>query len=294
MKIFGVGTVVVDHVVVLDEFPTRDTKTPIQSHFRQIGGPVPIAFSTAAFYGARTYFMGRWGNDSAGREIAAGLIERGVNLSASLSDDEWTTGFAHVWTEQQTGSRTIAFHRGSFPQPTQDDLEASATIFDSCEILHLDGAHDEVALVAAHRMKRRGGLIVLDAGSKKPGMEQLLPLVDVLIASDLFCKSWFETTDVPVSEIHRLGPKKVVRTLAERGAMLSCSGEAIQSPALDIQPVDTNGAGDIFSGAFLYGITQRWDDAKCLAFANFVAGNACKHSGNSTYPPMANFVSLTP
>ena len=285
MGIFGIGTVVIDHVVVLAAYPAADTKSPIQQHWRQIGGPVPVALSVAAFYGAPTHFMGRWGDDVPGQEIRSGLADRGIDLSPSTSSPDWSTGFAHVWNEQTTGSRTIAFHRGSFPNPTHKEVEQHTAMLESCQLLHLDGAMPEAALEAARRMRAKGGLVVLDAGSKKPGMEALLPMVDLIIASDLFCRSWFGEANVPIEELLRLGPRAAVRTLAERGATFTDGKETLQCPALDIVPVDTNGAGDVFSGAFLHGTLNQWEPAKRLEFANFVAGHACAHSGNSTYPP---------
>lgn len=287
-RIFGIGTVVVDHVVALDAYPKRDTKAVIQSHWRQIGGPVPVALSTAANYGLRTHFAGRWGNDVAGHEIRTGLSERGIDLTPSSSDDAWQTGFAHVWTEPTDGTRTIAFSRGEFPPPSQSDIQTHFSILDTCEILHLDGAASEAALTAAERTKRNGGIVVLDAGSKKPGMEHLLPLVDVIIASDLFCRSWFGA-DVPCSQIHELGPGAVVRTRGPLGAIYSDGNQEHVTSAIKIDPVDTNGAGDIFAGAFLYGLAHQWPVPRTMQFACFVAGHACCHPGNATVPDIASF-----
>ncbi len=289
LKILGIGTVVVDHVVVLEGYPAVDTKSVIKKHWRQIGGPVPVALSVAAYYGATTQFIGRWGDDPAGREIADGLASRGIDLSGSSSSHAWDTGFAQVWTSERTGTRNIAFHRGSFPAYTAEEVGSQQGFIDQSAVLHLDGAMPEAALSAATRMKSNGGQVVLDAGSKKPGMEDLLPMVDVIVASDLFCQSWFQDANVASERIHELGPGRVIRTHAANGATYSDGTRTINSPALDIQPVDTNGAGDIFCGAILFGLTQSWSVEKLLAFANFVAGNACQHPGNSTYPDLDSF-----
>jgi len=287
MSVFGIGTVVIDDVVVLPTHPEVDTKSAVISHWRQIGGPVPVALSVLSHYGVASRFMGRWGNDAPGNQIREGLQLRGIDLTACSSHDDWSSGFAHVWTEEQTGKRTIAFHRGSFPPIPAAELNLPA--LDSCQILHLDGAMPEVSITAARHHQQNGRMVVLDAGSKKPGMEELLKSVDVVIASDLFCKSWFGDSSVPAQEIASLGPKYVVRTHAENGSTYYGENKLIHVPALDIEPVDTNGAGDIFCGAFLYGMVQKWNPRRRLAFANFVAGNACCHAGNSTFPDLGDF-----
>ena len=112
LRIFGIGTVVIDHVVTLPAFPTADTKCEIETSWRQIGGPIPVALSVAAHYGANTSFCGRWGNDPIGHEIRDGLTSRGIDLSTSQSREEWASGFAQVWIDGQTGQRTVAYSRG--------------------------------------------------------------------------------------------------------------------------------------------------------------------------------------
>lgn len=282
MKVFGIGTVVIDHVVVLPTYPKVDTKSAVVSHWQQIGGPVPVALSVLSHYGVTTHFMGRWGNDNAGTQIREGLRDRGIDLSSSKSHDNWTSGFAHVWTEEQTGKRTIAFHRGSFPPMTVDEVHLP--LLDSCQILHLDGSMPEAAMAAARRHQQHGKPVVLDAGSKKPGMEELLPLVDVVIASDLFCESWFGDASVPVESIAALGPKNVVRTHGANGATHYDANQTLHVPAPEIEAVDTNGAGDVFCGAFLYALVQKWNPLRSLEFANSVASFSCCYQGNSSYP----------
>ena len=43
-------------------------------------------------------------------------------------------------------------------------------------------------------------------------------------------------------------------------------------PGLNVQAVDTTGAGDIFHGAFTYGIANNFDMEKVVTLANIAAG----------------------
>ena len=283
-KVFGIGTVVIDHVVVLDRYPDRDTKSPIRKQWRQIGGPVPVALSVAEFYGVKGAFAGRWGEDPNGRDIQAGLTKRGIDLSSSRSAPTWSTGFAQVWTEADSGSRTIAFSRGDFPDPTETDLLECSDVFRQCNILHVDGSSGEFAIAAAKAMRAQGGHVVLDAGSKKPGMEELLPLVDVLVASDLFCGHWFGNANAGKAELCSLGCPAVFRTKGAEGACYWDANEDLFLPAEPVNAVDTNGAGDIFAGAVLVGLANGWATERTLRFAVKVSGYACGHRGNTTWP----------
>ena len=199
-RIFGVGRVILDHVVVLPAFPECDTKCLVSEHWQQVGGPVPVALSTAAHFGIQTTFLGPWGNDAAGREISTSLSERGIDIACCRPMG--VTGFAQIWTEERTGKRTVAAYPGA--EISDRDLSQYDSAIDSCQILHLDGSSAAVAIYAARRMRGQGGIVVLDAGSKKPEMENLLPLVNLLVASDQFCRTWFGRVDVPLDEIREL------------------------------------------------------------------------------------------
>lgn len=280
-RVFGIGTVVVDHAVLLDQFPQPDTKNTISRHWRQVGGPVPVALSTFAHFGGSSQFLGRWGRDAAGEYIATTLKERGIELVGSCSHAGWSSGFAQVWTTPD-GARTIAYSRGQFPLPQPSPLPVPI----NAEILHLDGWASDMAVAAAERTQNRGGTVVLDAGSSKPGMARLFPLVDILIASSLFRQSWFGTADPSPDDLLGLGTKVVIITQGNHGAQWLSSTDNLPVPGIPVEAIDTNGAGDIFSGAVLFGLANDWPVQRTLQFANAVAAYSCQHYGNSTLPTL--------
>jgi sulfofructose kinase len=49
--------------------------------------------------------------------------------------------------------------------------------------------------------------------------------------------------------------------------------------AFGVEVVDTTGAGDVFHGAFAYGLAQGWPSAKCVEFASAVAALSCRALG---------------
>jgi len=279
-RIFGIGRVLIDHAVVVPSYPDVDTKTLVQDHWRQIGGPVPVALSTAAHFGIETSFAGPVGDDADGQHIMNELSTRQIDMTHCKPSG--TTGFAQIWTEQSTGRRTIAACPGR--EISDSDVLRLDEAIDRADVVHTDGSSSSVSIYAARRTKERDGMVVLDAGSKKPGMESLFPLVDLLVASDLFCKSWFGRAEVPLTELLSLGCRTVVRTLGADGAVYVDGQQELHEAAVTVKPVDTNGAGDIFCGAFLVGIAKNWEPKRCLKFANSVAGYSCGFKGNTSLP----------
>lgn len=246
---------------------------------------MPIALSTAAFYGSQVSFLGRWANDEAGQFIGRTLADRGVRLCDCAPQDDWASGFAHVWVDSSTGERTIAYSRGKFPVPDESDVKANRVAEHA--ILHLDGWAVSAAIAAAKIVRDNGGTVVLDAGSAKPGMDQLLPFVDILIASSLFRYSQFGTSDVSAERLLDLGPTNIITTHGRQGAKWVTADWQLEQPAVAVEVVDTNGAGDIFCGAALCALERKFEPQQVLQFANQVAGFACGQRGNSQLPPVS-------
>ena len=103
----------------------------------------------------------------------------------------------------------------------------------------------------------------------KPEIEQILDGgVDLLFCND---DEALEYTGVDTVEkaltILSQQAKQVVITLGKKGSLFF-DGESVQTiEPFEVKAVDTNGAGDMFAGAFMYGITNglSWADAGKLA-----------------------------
>lgn len=283
MSIWGIGTVVVDHVVELPEYPGADTKMEIVSDWQQMGGPVPVALSTASHFGASCRFLGRCGGDANGDFVRRTLEERGIGFceGAMSRAPDWSTGFAQVWLSPP-GSRTIAYSRGSFPVLSASDVDAESV--EDGTLLHLDGWAADAAIEAARLVRARGGKVVLDAGSVKPGLNRLLPYVDVLIASQLFRQSYFGEGPVNERQLMALGVPVVITTDGQDGATWIQRDDRIHVDAVDVLAVDTNGAGDVFAGAIIGALDRGLNAEYALTFANEVAGYSCGFRGNSVWP----------
>lgn len=65
--------------------------------------------------------------------------------------------------------------------------------------------------------------------------------------------------------------QKLVLTLGSEGALVVNPDHEVKIAAQKVTPIDTNGAGDMFAGAFLYGLTQGFDDAQAGALASKAA-----------------------
>ena len=117
--------------------------------------------------------------------------------------------------------------------------------------------------------------------------EELFRLTDILIVAERYGREITGREDVAeiLEELTRLGPPCVGVTSGERGSALRYHGEIIHVPAFPVKVVDTTGAGDVFHGAFLYGVLRGWEARHILLFANAVSALKCTRLGGRTGIP---------
>ena len=278
--VIGLGTVVVDHQVVLPEFPCVDTKHEITADRYQVGGPVPTALAMLRRFGKQCSFIGKWADDSFGQMIAEDFRKTGIESDHSVVFSEGRTGFAHVWIDQSTGSRTVAYCRGDLGEIAVREIENCD--FSNCRVLHLDGWSGEAAKFAAEKAKAFGAKIVLDAGSPKPGTEALLPLVDVINCPTRFAHEFYgiDSREDAARRLLDSGVGTAVFTNGSAGATCYGADGSFHTPAFAVNATDTTGAGDVFCGGVIYGILEGLDLRLTIRIAAACAALKCQSLGN--------------
>lgn len=279
VEIVGLGTILIDHLVVLPAHPEIDSKTPVVEDRFQVGGPVPTALAMLRRLGRPCAFVGSWGSDAFGSIIDEDLRQEGIDSNSSIRRAAAGTGFAHVWVCRESARRTIAYRRPA--EPVTPD-EFNRDLLRRARVLHLDGWPTETALAAAKWAQQENTLVALDAGSPKPGIEQLIRHVDVLNAPRRFVQQFLATDDIPraIDRLLRMGPRIVTVTSGAEGAALGTGDTYLELPAFEVDAVDTTGAGDVFTGALIHAALEAVPPAQMLSFAMASAALKCQGLGN--------------
>ena len=283
-SILGLGTVVVDHQVRLQFLPEPDTKAEIISDSYQVGGPVPTALALLSLFGTKTSFIGRWSTDEQGNIIKLDLKRSNIDTKFSVVKPEARSGFAHVWVEAETGRRSIAAYRGSHAVQLEDLESINWTDY---QALHLDGWSTQAAIVAAKKMKAAGGRVFLDLGSKKSDLADLIGSVDVVNCPLNLIKKLYPKENLEQAAIRLIdmGVSELTVTNGEYGAWLIDADGLNYQKAFSVKSIDTNGAGDVFCGAMIYGSMMEWKSDQKLRFATAAAAIKCCRIGNRNALP---------
>ncbi|MDP8228757.1 MAG: PfkB family carbohydrate kinase [Candidatus Electryoneaceae bacterium] len=288
VDVFGFGHCCVDYLSILDPYPSKGKKGDVVESLVIGGGPVPTALATLANFGATTRFCGKVGSGHEGALIIDGLHQRGVDTSWMTVDPDGVTARAFIWIDPKDGSRTIALDVSRFKWMTPDQLDDRLP--KRCKLFLTDGRATDATLKALKIARKAGVTTVLDIGATRPRLDEMLPLIDYAVVSQDLADG-FAPGASPDQLSHRLieaGTGTAVVTMGKNGTIWFDGSNGGHIPSFPVSRiVDTTGAGDIFHGAFIYGLLQDWALDHSIRFAGVAAALSCrKLSGMMSIPSL--------
>ena len=285
--VVGLGLNAMDYITVLPRFPEPRSKVPIQEVRLEPGGQVATALATCCRLGLTGSYIGSVGSDHLGTIQMESLRQEGIDTSLVRSVAGATSQLAFALVEAGVGERTILWHRDAkliFPPSA-----LTRNMVTAGRILHLDGRDSGAALQAAQWAREAGIPIVIDIDQiYDPTTHELLARVDYLIAAEDFATdlTGHDDEELAVKELAARFPQAITGiTLGMRGAIFLDGDHILRSPAFDVTVRDTTGAGDVFHGAFIYGVLKGWPLPETIRFANATAAMKCRELGARTGIP---------
>ncbi len=283
--VVGVGYTAYDYLGIVPHLPEPDTKLEVRELLEQGGGPVSTALVTVARLGKKPALIAKIGGDTRGRLMLDDLHREGVDTSGVVVSPGHNSQFAFIMVEPEKGHRTILWGRAGLPNLTEEEVDLG--LVRSGRLLHMDN-HEIPGAIAAARAARESGIPVLvDAGSPDDRIEELLSLVDYAVTSQSFPEKLTGIRDPlkALEAIRAYGPRIAAMTMGPDGAVALADDGLVHSPGFQVDVVDTTGAGDVFHGAFAFGIVEGMDIPAVLRFSNAVAAMKCRSLGGRTGIP---------
>jgi fructokinase len=248
------------------------------------GAPGNVAYQVQQL-GGQALVATRFGNDEAGRALAAHLAGEGLDLSLIQWDDELPTGAVTVHLEDPAHP-----HYTIHVPSAWDNLEATP------EWLAAAARADAICFgTLAQRDVRSRQTIhrLLDAAS-----DDCLIVYDINLRQNYYAKDWIERS-IAASTIAKLnhdeaailGPllelpidprgfaaglltrsslEAVCLTRAENGCLVATREEVIEVPGEKVEVADAVGSGDAFSAALIMAVCRNWPMSRAVRFANRV------------------------
>jgi sugar/nucleoside kinase (ribokinase family) len=281
IDVVGLGQNAIDTVCVGSRFPRPNVKNRLTNVRLEPGGMVATALTACARLGLSARYIGSVGTDDWGKAQLASLRAENLDLQFVRTVDGATSQMAVIILEDGVGERTILWHYD--PKLTYPAEELRREMIVDAKILHLDGCDTAAALQAARWAREAGLPVVIDVDqSYDETTDDLLRSVDYLIAAEDFSTRTLGITD-PEEALRTLEAKYACPvtgiTLGGRGAIFSDRGKIFRSGAFKVPVADTTGAGDVFRGAFIYGLLQKWALPDVIRFSHATAAMKCMQLG---------------
>lgn len=289
--IVGIGANVYDTLITLSDFPQEDTKMRAESVKVSGGGPCATGLCAAARLGAKAAYIGVLSKDSCGSFLLDDMAKYGLDNSFVDAIGGYSPFTSCIWLNTKTASRTCVFDKGNIPPLSLSKKQKQAIA--NADILMVDGNELGAAIEGAKTARQNGTKVLYDAGGLYDGIERLLPLCDILIPSAEFATGHTKTSDIESAAramFKMYSPQVVVVTDGKNGGILYDGKTAWHYPAFTVNAVDSNGAGDVFHGAFAFCVQMGYNYKKCCVFSSAVSALKCTGIGARESVPEFNDV----
>lgn len=278
-RLICLGHATLDRSYVIDRFPPGPRKVKARQAFTNGGGMASSAAVAAARLGARAALWGRVGDDPAGFEIRASLAQEGVD-TAGLACIPGAVSATSAVLIDAAGERLLAHHDGEALSADPSFLPLGAVAGAGAVLADLRWQDGALALFAAARA--HGVPTILDADvSDIADLGPLLALTDYALFSEGGLAEFAAgPPETALARVRQAGPRHAGVTLGAQGYVwLEAAGGLQRQPAFPVQPVDTNGAGDAFHGAFAWAIAGGLPAAAAARLAAATAALKCLQPG---------------
>jgi sugar/nucleoside kinase (ribokinase family) len=258
MRVACCGLTTLDVVHYTDRLPRSNEKVTATRSIVEFGGPAANAAFTASALGTPTTLITALGNGPIADVTRAQLSGLDIVDAAPPGYTPPVSSVMVVGNDRAVVSRNAG---------QVDRYQPVDEVLAGCRAVLVDGHHLPLCLAVARQARAAEIPVLLDGGSWKPGLEQLLPMVDAAVLSaDFAPEAVVDWGDRPTAVSHGAEPIRYGRT-------------AIPVPQVAV--VDTVGAGDVLHGALLVHLARHGlaDFSNGLQYAARIASESCRYPG---------------
>lgn len=263
MRVLCIGHATYDIMISMDSYPIENSKNRVKRLLGCGGGQASNAAYLLGKWGIDTYFLGLVGKDEYGKIIKNELNNVGVNTD--YLEENGKTTISYIVVNSINGTRTpLTYHPTDYKMKFIDeDINPDIILTDGYEYDMVNKLLD----------KYPNCISVLDAEKNNDDVINLAKRVTYVVASKSFLEKFSNIkidNDDKFDEAIKIANKhfnNLIVTLEDKGCIYN--GKII--PSIKVKAIDSTGAGDIFHGAFVYGLACCWDIEKILKFSN-IAG----------------------
>ncbi|NEZ56627.1 PfkB family carbohydrate kinase [Adonisia turfae] len=273
MRGLFVGLMTLDCIYQAQRPPQANEKLVAASAVMAAGGPATNAAVAFSALGGNATVMAAVGQHPVTTLLRGDMAQVGVNIQDLTPERQEPPPMSSIVVSKASGERAVISRNAVGLQVDPQSVDLTGI-----DVVLLDGHQMALGQQIAKAAQPLGIPVVVDAGSWKPGFDQVLALATVVIASANFKPP--DDQDA-LTYLQGLGIPHIAITHGKRPIVFSDQGRVGELPVPTTTVVDTLGAGDIFHGAFCY--AWAGDFPRALAEATRVASFSCRTFGTRTW-----------
>ena len=276
------GTISLDNIIRVPYLPSpqRDAQV-IREHYQPGGEAVNVGVMLAAWGGEVALIGNVIGEDDYGKQLITELHNHpGVDLRYVSRVPGVRTPFRRVLVTPDGERSVLGYWFDDTPK-----VPLTAEVVQRARLLSVDVYGKEErnrAAALAHEI----GRLVVAADVVWPD-HPMLRYSGVIVNSVDFVHERFPGVDIRehMRRLHDVSGATIITTLGANGSIgITVEGQFIDSPAFQVEVVDTSLAGEVFKAGVIHGYLQHWPLERIMRFAN--AASALRCSRESLYPPV--------
>ena len=221
----------------------------------------------------------RQGKDPYGGQVLKSLRDVGINLNR-VNSRGTTTGTAFVVVAED-GENQIVVASGANLETCSNQIKDSDLSLCTHIVLQLEVPIKEIEDII-FRAKAAGCKIILNYAPANVIQPTAIECCDYLIMNEIEANSLFgqkkEVEDYAIKFSKRFDAECII-TLGPKGSLLATREGLYKIDALEVEAIDTVGAGDMFVGAFSAGLFKGECTTSSLQRATVASGLTCKFNG---------------
>lgn len=263
-----IGDFCIDIFMEVDKYPDIGGDGAAKSLKRNLGGSASNTAIALAHMGSKPTLLTHVGSDDWSSQLINDLFEEGVSIDRIVQEVSEQTGLTMLIVTPD-GERTMFTYRGANALLNPDEI--NERLFENIEMLHLSGyallaePQSTAVLKAIKEAHKRNIRISLDLGvdpAYKLGvkLKKILPKISLLILGPLeaMAISGFSSINESLNYLISQGVGTVALKLGKMGCVIATINEQIPLPGVDVDAIDSTGAGDAFSAGMILGLSNGW------------------------------------
>ncbi len=277
-KIFSIGDTNIDLFTYCDEKIISGEEHHAKKFSLSIGGNAANFAVSISSLGLEVELVSAIGHDIFTQEILACLSNKKIKKKIDVFKEE--NCYSNIFLKK-AAERAIISNKGCMLKLTSGfiwkkiskKLKENDIVFFG-GYYHLTGMHKGF-IKLLEKIKRKGAIVAFDATFDENGKWD----VSFLRMVDYFFLDFKEFEKITNSKkiskgikfLFEKGAKRIILKMGKRGAGFFSPNKTLFAKAVNVNSLNSTGAGDAFNAGFIYGLIRGYCDYACLKIANFVA-----------------------